>query len=154
MRNPILLTRTKFGFEEELIRLRADTTAKKKFSSLSLTSFGLLSCKRTVLLYMMAIDISPFFDWYVSVEVSLSSLVQNKSKYRYRMNVKWDIPLKALLKNQDENIKACRRLLVGSQISLSLRWVRLQNNCANIDMNKRICIFFMCSPSVAFLFVV
>jgi len=49
------------GFEEELIRLRADTTAKKKFSSLSLTSFGLLSCKRTVLLYMMAIDISPFF---------------------------------------------------------------------------------------------
>jgi len=37
------------------------------------------------------------------------------------MNVKRDIPLIALLKNQDENIKACRRLLVGAQISLSLR---------------------------------
>jgi len=37
------------------------------------------------------------------------------------MNVKQDIPLIALLKTQAENITACRRLLVGAQISLSLR---------------------------------
>jgi len=49
------------GFEEELIRLRADTRTKTKFSSLSLTFFWASQLQTYSTVLYDGIEISPFF---------------------------------------------------------------------------------------------
>jgi len=57
MRNSILPDMNEIGFKEEFIRLRADTTAKIKFSSRSLPLFWASQLQTCSTVAMMALEV-------------------------------------------------------------------------------------------------